>query len=41
MVPGGRIQFIDKPNGASTSPQQPPADEQAPGAADLDDENPF
>ena len=34
VVPGGRIQFIDKPNGAS--PQQPPA-EQAPG----DDEIPF
>ena len=43
--PGGpgripRIQFIDKPNGASAPAQQPPT-EQAPGAADMDDEIPF
>ena len=36
VVPGGRIQFIDKPNGASMPAQQPPA-EQAKG----DDTIPF
>lgn len=40
IVPGGRIQFLEKPNRADAA-AQPPAGGQPAGGADLDDEIPF
>jgi len=40
IVPGGRIQFLEKPNRAAAA-AQPPAGGQPDGGADLDDEIPF
>ena len=40
IVPGGRIQFLEKPNRADAAAQSP-AGGQPDGGADLDDEIPF
>ena len=37
LVPGSVIQFLDKPNGAPASPDQPPADQPAAAPADSDE----
>ncbi len=37
LVPGSVIQFLDKPNGAPASADQPPADQPAAAATDSDE----
>ena len=45
LVPGGRVQFLDKPNGnaapASNGEATPPAASGPANPADLDDDIPF
>ena len=49
LAPGGRVQFLDKPNGANgtngqaaqTAPAEAPEAPAAPAAQDLDDDIPF
>ena len=41
LVPGGRVQFLDKPAGTNGNGAPPPADTAPHDGSDLDDEIPF